>query len=129
MSAPAVDRDALIALLDGDPDLIMMIIDSFLNNCPDYMVAIRGAVEEKDAERLTREAHSLKGAAGSLRAEPAREAARALEEMGRSDDFTEAEAALETLEDEIGRLKTALRALREECREELGNGGPAPPRG
>lgn len=126
---PVLDRDALIELLDGNPNLILTVIDSFLNDCPDYMVAIREAVEEKDAERLMREAHSLKGAVGSLRAEPASEAAQVLEEMGRSGDFTGAEAALETLEDEIGRLKAELRVLREECRGELVDGGPAPPRG
>jgi HPt (histidine-containing phosphotransfer) domain-containing protein len=118
MSSPAVDRDALIALLDGNPDLIVTIIDSFLGDCPDYMDAIREAVETGDAEVLKREAHGLKGAAGSLRAKSASEAAEVLEEMGRSGDFAEAEAALETLEQEIGRLKEDLRALRRECQDE-----------
>lgn len=115
MPSPAVDRDTLIALLDGNPDLITTIVDSFLEDCPDYMEAIREAVDAEDAQRLKREAHGLKGAAGSLRAEPASEAARVLEEMGHSDDFAEAEAALETLEHEIDRLKDDLRALRSEC--------------
>jgi HPt (histidine-containing phosphotransfer) domain-containing protein len=118
MPSPAVDRDALIALLDGNPDLIVTIIDSFLGDCPDYMDAIREAVETGDAEVLKREAHGLKGAAGSLRAKSASEAAEVLEEMGRSGDFAEAEAALETLEQEIGRLKEDLRALRRECQDE-----------
>lgn len=118
MPSPAVDRDALIALLDGNPDLIVTIIDSFLDDCPDYMDAIREAVETGDAEMLKREAHGLKGAAGSLRAKSASEAAEVLEEMSRSDDFAEAEAALETLEQEIDRLKEDLRALRRECQAE-----------
>jgi HPt (histidine-containing phosphotransfer) domain-containing protein len=118
MPSSAVDRDALVALLDGNPDLIITIVDSFLDDCPDYMDAIREAVETGDAEVLKREAHGLKGAAGSLRAQSASEAAEALEEMGRSDDFAEAEAALDTLEQEIDRLKDDLRALRRECRDE-----------
>lgn len=118
MPSSAVDRDALVALLDGNPDLIVTIVDSFLDDCPDYMDAIREAVETGDAEVLKREAHGLKGAAGSLRAQSASEAAEALEEMGRSDDFAEAEAALDTLEQEIDRLKDDLRALRRECRDE-----------
>jgi HPt (histidine-containing phosphotransfer) domain-containing protein len=114
MSTPAVDRDALIELLDGNPDLIVTIIDSFLDDCPDYMEAIREAIENEDAATLEREAHGLKGAAGSLRAKSASEAALVLEEIGHSGDFTEAEAALDTLEREIARLTEALRALASE---------------
>lgn len=119
MSTPAVDRDALIELLDGNPELLTTIIDSFLDDCPDYMEAIREAVENEDAETLKREAHGLKGAAGSLRAEPASEAAQVLEEIGHSGDFSEAETALEALEHEIDRLKDALRALREDCQDSI----------
>ena len=122
MSTPAVDRDALIKLLDGNPDLVVTIVDSFLDDCPEYMDAIRGAVEEENGEVLEREAHGLKGAAGSLRAEPASEAAQVLEEIGRSGDFAEAGPALEALEDEIDRLSAALRALREDCQEATNDG-------
>jgi len=118
MPSPAVDRDALITLLDGNPDLIITIIDSFLDDCPDYMEAIREAVERGDAEALKREAHGLKGAAGSLRAQSVSEAAEALEEIGRSEDFAEGEAALDTLEQEVDRLKDDLCALRSECQNE-----------
>jgi HPt (histidine-containing phosphotransfer) domain-containing protein len=120
MATPALDRDALIELLDGDPGLIVTLVDSFLADCPDYMEAIREAVANEDAATLEREAHGLKGAAGSLRAHPASEAARALEEMGHAENFAEAEAALETLEAEIDRLTDELRALKDECQEAVG---------
>lgn len=112
MPTPAVDRSALVDLLDGNPDLIISIIDSFLDDCPDYMETIRWAVEEEDTAALEREAHGLKGAAGSLRARPVTEAAQELEQIGHSGDFSEAESALETLEDEVERLKERLRALK-----------------
>ncbi|WP_251940643.1 Hpt domain-containing protein [Salinibacter ruber] len=113
MATPAVDRDALVELLDGNPDVIATLIDSFLDDCSDYMDAIRAAVESEDAEVLEREAHGLKGATGSLRASPSSEAAQTLEEMAHAGDFADAEAALETLEAEIDRLKDELRALRD----------------
>ena len=118
MSSPAVDRDALVELLDEKSDLIVTIIDSFLDDCPDYMEAIREAVENEDPETMKQEAHGLKGAAGSLRAEPASKAAQALEEIGHSGDFAGAETALDTLEHEIDRLKDDLHALRSEYRDE-----------
>ena len=122
MSTPAVDHDALVQLLDGNPELILTIVDSFLGDCSDYMESIRYAVEEEDGTVLEQEAHGLKGAAGSLRAHPVSEAAQELEEAGHSGDFSDAESALETLEEEVGRLKDELRALREECKEELTEG-------
>ena len=121
MSSPAVDCDALVELLDENADIIVTIIDSFLDDCPNYVKAIREAVENEDPETLKQEAHGLKGAAGSLRAEPASEAAQVLEEIGRSGDFSEAETALDTLGQEIDRLKDDLRALRSEYRDEPDN--------
>lgn len=117
MSTPAVDRSALSDLLDGDPTLIVTLIDSFLNDCPDYMEAIRDAIENEDRKALEREAHGLKGAAGSLRARPASKAAETLEEMAREDNFAKAEDALDTLESEIERLKDELRAVKNACQE------------
>ena len=121
MPSPAVDRDALVELLDENADVIVTIIDSFLDDCPDYVKSIRRAVENEDPETLKQEAHGLKGATGSLRAEPASEAAQALEEIGHSGDFSEAETALDTLGKEIDRLKDDLRALRSEYRDEPDN--------
>lgn len=120
MATPALDRDALIELLDGDPGLIVTLIDSFLTDCPDYMDAIRDAIEDEDAAALKREAHGLKGAAGSLRARPASKAAQVLEEMGHAGDLADAEAALDTLEAEIDRLTDELHALRDACQEAVG---------
>lgn len=113
----SLDHDDLIELLDGDPELIVVIVDSFLDDCPDYMEAIREAVKDRDAETLKRAAHGLKGATGSLRARSACETVSALEEMGRSGDFAEAESTLEMLEREIESLKEELIALRTEYQE------------
>lgn len=122
MSTPPLDRDALVELLDGKLELIVTIIDAFLDDCSDYMTAIRAAVEAEDADRLTRAAHGLKGATGSLRAGPARDAAGVLEEMGQTGNFAGADAALETLEREIDRLQEALRALKTDCENNLRGG-------
>ena len=117
MATPALDRDALSELLDGDPAFIATLIDSFLDDCPDYMDAIREAVENEDGDALERKAHGLKGATGSLRARPASEAAATLEEMGHEGNFGDANDALDTLEAEIDRLDEELRALKRTCRE------------
>lgn len=114
MSPASIDRNELIELLDGNAPVIVTIIDSFLDDCPDYMEGIRKGVETEDAELLERNAHGLKGSAGSIRARPASKAAEKLEEMGRTEEFSGADTALETLETEIEQLTEELRELRGE---------------
>lgn len=114
MSRPPVDTDALLSLVDDDSDLLRSIIDAFLEECSGHMEALRAAVAEEDAEALQREAHSLKGSTGNLRAEPTHEVATKLEQIGERNDFHEAEEALAALEREIERLQDALVEIREE---------------
>lgn len=113
MSRSPVDPDALIELVDRDFDLLEALVTAFLEECPDYLDAIRAAVTEQDPEALQREAHKLKGAVGNLRAGPALEATQKLEEIAESEDFQQAEPALDALEQELDRLRTALLTLRE----------------
>lgn len=114
MSRPPVDTDALLSLVDDDSDLLRSIIDAFLEECSGHMEALRTAVAEEDAEALQREAHSLKGSTGNLRAGPTHEAATKLEQIGEQNDFSEAGEALAALEREIERLQDALVEIREE---------------
>lgn len=117
MSRPTLDREALVELLDGNAELVVRIINSFLDDCPDYLEGIREAIEKEDGEQLEREAHGLKGSAGSIRAKPASDAAAELETIGHSGDFSNAEPALETLEEEISKLTDELLDLKSEVQE------------
>ena len=59
--------DALRSLQEeGDDDLLVELIDLFLQDAPDRIVAIRAAVATGDWARLAERAHSLKGSCGSL---------------------------------------------------------------
>lgn len=114
MSDSPVDKEALFDIVDEDPDFLETLVGTFLDDCETYMSAIRTAVEEEDASTLKEQAHGLKGAVANLQAEPAREAARQLEEMGRSNTFDEADSALEHLEEEIRHLQSMLAEMVEE---------------
>ena len=108
MSDSPVDKEALFDVVDEDPAFLKTLINTFLDDCETYMSALRTAVEEGDEDALEKEAHGLKGAVANLQAEPAREAARRLEELGRSGAVGEADRALDRLETEIDRLRSAL---------------------
>jgi len=94
---PAVDRDALLARLGGDEELLRDVVRLFLTDCPQRLAAITTAVERRDAERLRAEAHALKGAASNMSAADVVEAARTLERMGADGTLEGAAAALRQL--------------------------------
>lgn len=112
MSDPVVDKEALLELVDNDPEFLDVLIKTFLDDCTSYMESIREAVEKGDAEAVVREAHGLKGAVANLQARPAEEAARRLEDLGRAGSLDEALGALEELEEKVGRLITILKQIR-----------------
>lgn len=116
-SAP-LDRSALLNTVDGDADFLATLVHTFLDDCPTYLSAIRTAVEDEDAEALVQEAHGLKGAVGLLHAAPARQAAKRLEELGRTEQLDEAPAALDDLTEALDRLRPALRDLVADAQEE-----------
>jgi HPt (histidine-containing phosphotransfer) domain-containing protein len=113
MADPPVDKQAIRDLVDNDSAFLTRLIETFLDDCKTYLAALRTAVEEEDAATLQKEAHGLKGAVANLKAEPAREAARRLEEIGRSGAMEDADRALDRLETEIERLRSVLAEMTE----------------
>ena len=66
---------------------------------------IQSAVASADSEKLRVAAHSLKGAASNICAEPVRSTAARLEIMGKSSDFKEVESSLADLEKKVTWLR------------------------
>jgi len=118
MHSPPLDRSALFQTVDGDADFLKTLVQTFLDDCPGYLAAIRTAVDDGDAEALVQEAHGLKGALGLLHAAPARRAAKHLEELGREGTLDDAPDALTALANELDRLRPALRELVEDVQAE-----------
>lgn len=59
--------DELLALSeDGDPELLVDLIQMFLADGPAKVAAIRSGIGEQDWDGVERAAHSLKGSAGNL---------------------------------------------------------------
>jgi two-component system, sensor histidine kinase and response regulator len=108
----AFDRRAALAGLDNDESLLQKVAELFGRECPRLLGAVRAAVQEKDARRLERAAHALKGSVGLLHARRATEAAPRLELLGQGGDLGKAGEALAELEDALARLDQALAAFR-----------------
>lgn len=107
-----LDRDGALESVDGDMELLGELVDLFLDECPQYLADICAAVDADDAKALERAAHTLKGAAGSLRAQRTVEVALRLEMVGREERLTGAAQACAELEREIEELTPALLDLK-----------------
>jgi len=105
---PVIDRAAVLEKLGGDEELLAEIIELYLDDAPKVLDSIRAAFATEDVEGVWKAAHRLKGSVGSLSADPAFQAAKHLEEVGRKGDLAAAVQAFEALEREAERLAEEL---------------------
>jgi CheY-like chemotaxis protein len=109
---PAFDREAVLARVEGDQELLREIVALFLGETPELLRAIQESLERRDATALERNAHALKGSVGNFGAKTAYEIALKLETMGRAGDLSGAPETFAELEAKISRLELALAALK-----------------
>ncbi|MFW5653346.1 MAG: ATP-binding protein, partial [Planctomycetota bacterium] len=74
-----IDPETLLSMCRGNAVLASKIAERFATSAPDDVSRMLEFFEREDWEDLTRAAHSLKGAAGCIAADPTRAAAAALE--------------------------------------------------
>lgn len=110
---PAIDQDSLLAVLDGDDELLGEILTLFNATCHRDLEAILKAVEARNAEQLALTAHKLKGAVGNLCARPAFTLLEKLEHMGRANDLTDVDRLAAALRKEVDRIGDELYQLAE----------------
>jgi two-component system, sensor histidine kinase and response regulator len=103
-----IDRTELLDRVGGDMGLLRRMVDVFVKEYPKRLSEIGKAVEVGDAARLEKAAHTLHGTLASFAAAAAKNAARKLEEMARSEDLTHAHDAVLKLEEEIIIAREAL---------------------
>ncbi len=108
----AVDMGVLAAFAelqdDGEPDLIVELIDLYLQEAPLRIEAIRRAVADADGLSLKRAAHSLKGSSGTLGVRPLAALCQELESLADDAWLPAATVLVERLEEEFVRAHKAL---------------------
>lgn len=111
-----IDRAALLAMVEGDMELVKELAELFLSDYPHRLAELREAITAGDATALARGAHTLKGAVSNLAAHAASAAALCLERLARTEDLAQVSAAYASLESEIRRLVPVLTSLTKEIR-------------
>jgi CheY-like chemotaxis protein/HPt (histidine-containing phosphotransfer) domain-containing protein len=107
-SPPDFDKAEAMERAGGDEKLLKELLAAFLSEYPPLMAQIRDAIAQRDARRLERAAHTLKGAAGTVAVSAASHAAQRLEIMGRTGDLAGATLVCTELEDTLRRLRPAI---------------------
>jgi signal transduction histidine kinase/DNA-binding NarL/FixJ family response regulator len=119
-----IDRSTALARLANDEQLLIALIQLFLEDCPARLAAIKAAVDQRNADGIRRAAHALKGAAMNLSARGLGDATAMLERIG-------AEGRLEAAESGWQRVAAEARLLMETLRQEnaavKGSAGPIEP--
>jgi signal transduction histidine kinase/DNA-binding response OmpR family regulator len=104
-SVEPVDLDALRQAVDGDEMLLRDMIELFLADAPGRIEMLRHAVTACDPLSIQQQAHSLKGACGSLRAGQLQQSFAQLEMIGTEGQMEQATTVLAEVEEEFARVR------------------------
>lgn len=111
-----VDATDLLERIDGDVEFVAELSETFEQDYPEKLMALRDAVACGDGDALRRAAHGLKGALANLAATRGAALAAQLEHLGSASDLSAASDLIPQLEKEMPRV---VRALQQLCQESL----------
>jgi len=103
-SPPPVDLDAALEIVGGDTDLLHMIVEVSMEECPTQIQALEEALAAQNAAGVEHAAHTLKGVVANVGSGPVRDLAQQLETMGERGDLAQAPSVLQSLLVEMDRL-------------------------
>jgi len=109
--AQVYDRAVALEQVDGDEEFLCELAGVFLDNCPQLIAEINGALETGNCEVLQRAAHTVKGSVGTFCAGPVHDAALKLELIAREEKLDRAPEAFKELEARLAELLPVLTAL------------------
>jgi len=105
---PGVDEGIFQDLMDGDEDLYVSVLSSFIEKTPSVLVKL-AAVSKETLPDYAITVHGLKGACANICAEEARKMALSLEQKARAGDLAGVQAEngpfLKYVEDLMVKLK------------------------
>ncbi len=107
-ASPTNRYTELLALMDGDRELLLELIGVFLEDAPQRIQAVRRALADRDADAVYRAAHALKGSAGNFGAPEVVSRANRLEALARENNLDVAAIELELLETDMNQLVAEL---------------------
>lgn len=96
-----------------DNEIVVEIINIFIDEYPDRMETLRKNIDEKDFDQIKFNAHSLKGVVANFVAPEVQELARQLEVKGTNKDMKDVEELFNGLKEKTGQVIEELEVLKE----------------
>lgn len=106
-----VDWQVAEEVVGGDYELLLQVIDAFLQEAPQQMRALRSAVAARDAATVRRAAHTLKGSLRYFGVRCAFDLALQLEHAGQQNELQDASIAVERLDASLVLVLDELRSF------------------
>ena len=100
--------EQLRAMRQGDSDLLLEVIELFLQETPDRLAALRDGLNRSDLPMVLRVAHTIRGSAGHLGARTLTALCARVEEKIRQGKPINAAFTLASIEEEVDRVREAL---------------------
>jgi len=113
---PVFDREGLLERLAGDEDMLLQVVETFLQDAERLVADLTATAQAPDAESLSKAAHALKGAAGSTGAMRLMHIAKQIEEPARKGQIQEAAKLAASLPEELDRFRKTFQAEVKPCR-------------
>ncbi len=95
-----------------DNEVVLEIINIFIDEYPERMATLRKNIDEKDFDQLKFNAHSLKGVVANFVAPDVQELARKLEMKGTDKDIKDIEILYDELKQKTGWVIEELEVLK-----------------
>jgi len=84
--SPIFDRADALSRIDGDEDLLTVLLDMFVADAPNYLAELDNALSSQDWPRLHRASHTLKGVFATFSAQRGEHLAQQLEHSAKAAD-------------------------------------------
>jgi HPt (histidine-containing phosphotransfer) domain-containing protein len=105
---PVFDKAGMLSRLMDDARLARSVADGFLDDIPTRIAALKASLDTEDVASAEHQAHTIKGASGSMGAERLRAIAADIEQAAKACDAKRGRAHIADLEREFTVLKETL---------------------
>ncbi len=105
------DKAGMMARVMDDEDLARSLARMFLEHIPGQIEELKGFLKANDTPSVTRQAHSIKGAAANVGGEALCEVALQMEQAGKAGNLSAVAKLLPEMEARFARLREAINEL------------------